>query len=218
MTIMTNTAFAEQDLLGNFNFFQPRPNQDSDLLAYLGFIPGLKELLMLRQVHALEHATVWILSDLERTNSNQLNSEYSLNDNETLGGLSTDKGFYLYGDINLLNLQKSVRLALNRLKKGEWDLAIHPRCGTNVSVSLLLTAGAIVTTYCLLPREPLGQLVGLGLAATTATCLAPELGMSVQKYITTSIPFNLKINDIAKTVDLWGRPAHFVRLQWQNLQ
>jgi hypothetical protein len=215
---MSNAAFVEGDHLDNFDFFQPRPNQDSDLLQYLGFIPGLKELLMLRQVHALEHATVWLLSDLDRTNNKQVNSNSNLRDNETLGGLSTDRGFYLYGEIHLAHLQKAVRLALNRLKQGEWDLAIHPRCGTNMSVTMLLTAGTILTTYFLLPREPLGQILGLGLAATTATCIAPELGMSVQKYLTTAIPFNLKIRDVARTVDMWGRPAHFVSLQWQNSQ
>ncbi|MHC5832407.1 MAG: DUF6391 domain-containing protein, partial [Nostoc sp.] len=39
----------------------PQPTQDADLLRQLSFIPGLKEILMLRQVHALEHATVWVL-------------------------------------------------------------------------------------------------------------------------------------------------------------
>ena len=36
--------------------------QDAELIRQLPFIPGLREFLMLRQVHALEHATVWVLS------------------------------------------------------------------------------------------------------------------------------------------------------------
>ena len=210
---MTNTAFAESRNLADFDFFQPQPNQDSQLLEQLGFLPGLKEILMLRQVHALEHATVWMLSELDSTSSHN-----SFHDNETIGGLSTDKGFYLYGEINPLKLKNAVCLALNRLKQGEWNLALHPRCGTNVSVAMVLTTGAIVTTYFLLPREPLGQLLGLGLATTFASWLAPDIGLSVQKYFTTAIPFNLKIREIAKTVDNLGRPAHFVSLKWQSLQ
>ena len=215
---MTNAAFAENGNFADFDFFQPEPNQDSQLLQTLGFIPGLKEILMLRQVHALEHATVWMLSGLEQAGQNQADTYSNFNDNETIGGMSTDKGFYLYGEINPLNLKRSVSLALNRLKQGEWNLALHPRCGTNVSVAMLLTTGTILTTYFLLPPDPLGKLLGLGVATTAANWLAPDIGMSVQKYFTTSIPFNLKIKEITKTIDMLGRPAHFVRLQWQNSQ
>ncbi|MBE9166412.1 hypothetical protein IQ238_02300 [Pleurocapsales cyanobacterium LEGE 06147] len=213
---MTDAAYVDRDNFWNFGFFYPRPTQDSELLQQLGFIPGLKELLMLRQVHALEHATVWVLSEIERMNNNQGKTNSPWQDNEAIGGLSTDKGFYLYGEMNLLNLKRAVRLALTRLKKGEWDLALHPRCGTNVSVAMLLTTGMILTTYLLGPREPLGQLLGLGLATTTANYFAPDLGMSVQRYLTTAIPFNLKVREITKTVDMWGRPAHFVSLNWQD--
>ena len=216
--IMTNATFAENGNFANFDFFQPQPHQDSQLLQQLGFIPGLKEILMLRQVHALEHATVWILSDLEQVGQNQTDTPSHFKDNETIGGMSTDRGFYLYGEINPLNLKRAVRLALTRLQQGEWDLALHPRCGTNVSVAMLLTTGTILTTYLLLPRDPLGQLLGLGIATTAANWLAPDIGMSVQKYFTTSIPFNLKIKKIAQTADMLGRPAHFVGLQWQNSQ
>ncbi len=132
--------------------------------------------------------------------------------------MSTEQGFYLYGDINSLKLKRAVSLALNRLKQGEWNLALHPRCGTNASVAMFLTTGAILTNCILMPREPLGQLLGLGCAATVASWIAPDIGMSVQKYLTTSIPFNLKIRKIDKTVDHFGRPAHFVHLQWQNSQ
>ncbi|MDJ0687645.1 MAG: DUF6391 domain-containing protein [Xenococcaceae cyanobacterium MO_188.B32] len=216
---MTNSAFAEGGNFANFDFFQPQADRDSQLLKQLGFIPGLKEVLMLRQVHALEHATVWILSDLEQKRQNQeADIPANLNDNETIGGMSTEKGFYLYGEINSLKLKRAVCLALNRLKQGEWDLAIHPRCGTNISVAMLLTTGAILTTYLFLPRDPLGQLLGLGCATTVASWLAPDIGTSVQKYFTTAIPFNLKIREIAETVDNLGRTAHFVSLQWQNSQ
>ena len=214
---MTNTAFAKGGNFTNFDLFQPQPNQDSQLLEQLGFLPGLKEILMLRQVHALEHATVWMLSDLEQARRNHTSSNVNFNDNETIGGMSTEKGFYLYGEINPLKLKRAVCLALDRLKQGEWNLAIHPRCGTNVSVAMVLTTGAILTTYFFLPRDPLGQLLSLGFATTAVSWLAPDIGMSVQKYLTTAIPFNLKIREIAKTVDNIGRPAHFVSLQWQNL-
>ncbi|MDJ0900802.1 MAG: DUF6391 domain-containing protein [Xenococcus sp. MO_188.B8] len=197
----------------NWDWFTPQQDQDIALLQQWGFIPGIKDFLVLRQVHALEHATVWMLSSLEKTKSS-INSRS--NDNENIGGLSTEKGFFLYGDINLAHLRQAVNLALTRLQRGEWELALHPRCGTNASVATLLTTGMILTTHLMLPREPIGQLLGMGLATVTATYLAPELGMAVQKYITTAIPFNLKISKIAKTIDMWGNQAYFVGLQWQT--
>ncbi|TAG62675.1 MAG: hypothetical protein EAZ28_02340, partial [Oscillatoriales cyanobacterium] len=69
--------------------FAPQPTQDADLLRQLDFVPGLKEILTLRQVHALEHATVWVLSQSGGTPTARA-------DNQLLGGMSTDQGFYLY--------------------------------------------------------------------------------------------------------------------------
>lgn len=77
-----------------FNFVSAtQPIQDTDLIRQLPFIPGLKEILMLRQVHALEHATVWVLgeSDSDQITSTSKNRQF---DNELLGGLSTEQGFY----------------------------------------------------------------------------------------------------------------------------
>lgn len=197
----------------NFDFPATQPVQDADLIKQLPFIPGLKEILMLRQVHALEHATVWVLSESNYFKSVNT-SRASHIDNELLGGLSTDAGFYLYGEVNMAALQRAVHLAQQRLNSGEWDLAVHPRCGTNISVGMLLTAGLVMGIHFLLPRGPIEQLLGLGVAATTAAHLAPELGIFAQRYVTTAIPFNLAVEDITVTHDVWGRSAHFVRVRW----
>lgn len=204
---MTNTASSPTT---NFwDFAAPQPTQDADLLNQLNFLPGLKELLMVRQVHALEHATVWVLDERQATTS-------SPSDKNSLGGLSTDEGFYLYGQVNTTDLKRAVPTALSRLKTGEWDLAVHPRCGTNLSVGMFLTAGLAIGAHLLLPRSPLEQMLGIGIAAATATQLTPDLGTLAQRYLTTSIPFNLAITDISATSDLWGRAAHFVQVRWQD--
>ncbi|ELR99322.1 DUF6391 domain-containing protein [Gloeocapsa sp. PCC 73106] len=185
-----------------FPHFQPRLEQDTELLQQIGFLPGLKEFLMLRQVHALEHGTIWLLGKGK--------------DDQTLGGLSTDQGFYLYGQVNLDNLQQAVNQALARFQQGEWDLAIHPRCGTNLSVAVALGTGLALGAHLLLPRDLFSQLLGLGLATHLALQLAPSVGTSTQQYLTTAIPFNLKLNKISLTRDIWGRQAYFVRLDWQE--
>ncbi len=190
--------------------FTPQATQDTDLLRQLNFIPGLKELLILRQVHALEHATVWVLSE----NPGQTPRQTHPIDNQLLGGMSTDRGFYLYGRVNIHDLQRAVRTAITRITNGEWELAVHPRCGTNLSVAMLLTASLSLGLHIFLPKWPLIQIVGISVAATTAARLAPDLGSIAQKYLTTAIPFNLVIENISLTQDIWGRPAHFVRVRW----
>ncbi|GAA6619026.1 DUF6391 domain-containing protein [Scytonema sp. NUACC26] len=210
------------DTSSTFNFFNfdittAPPLQDADLVKHLSFVPGLKEILTLRQVHALEHATVWVLSGAKNAYTPFARATSPVQvDNELLGGLSTEKGFYLYGEVNISDLRRAAMLALHRLTHGEGDLAVHPRCGTNVSVAMILTAGLAVGMHLLLPRGPIEQLIGLGLAATTACELAPDVGASVQRYLTTSIPFNLEIDSITRTRDVWGRDAHFIKVRWRD--
>lgn len=195
--------------------FSPRAVQDTELLRQLQFVPGLKELLTVRQVHALEHATVWVLSELGRSpqasSSAPSSSAPSI---EQLGGMSTERGFYLYGAVDPVTVEWAVHRALQRLVAGEWDLAVHPRCGTTVSVGILLTAGLAIGTNWLLPKDPLGQLLGLGLAATAAAGLAPDFGSMAQRYLTTAIPFNLAVQGVTASRDRLGHPVHFVQVQW----
>ena len=220
ISAFTNGDFSTFDFLNldsfNLDSIAVSESQDADLVEQFSFIPGLKEIIMLRQVHALEHGTVWILSQ-----SNQLYAPASepnqfQTDNELLGGLSTEQGFYLYGDVNISVLRRAATLALHRLISGESNLAIHPRCSTNMSVTMLVTAGFAVGIHLLLPRGPIEQLIGLGIATTTASEISPELGFLAQKYLTTAIPFNLEIENVSRTHDSWGREAHFVKVGWRD--
>lgn len=198
-TYSNNPQFFNLDLLSQ--------SGDADLAKQLAFIPGIKEMLMLRQVHALEHATVWVLSEAQ-------NAFYNLGDRQTLGGLSTEQGFYLYGQVNKIKLERAVNVALQRLTSGEWNLALHPRCGTNVSAGILLAVALAVGFHLILPRGPIEQILGLGLAATTAAHFAPEVGILAQRYITTAIPFNLAVENIKTAPDSWGQVAYFVQVRW----
>ena len=187
--------------------FSPDSQQDRDFLNQLEFIPALKEILTIRQVHALEHATVWVLSELADSGTAKAS-------NESIGGMSTSQGFYLYGAVDPFQLDRAVEIALQRITSGEWDLAVHPRCGTNLSVAMSLTAGLALGISIFLPPRPIEQLLGLGIAVTAARQLAPELGILTQKYLTTAIPFNLRVINISITKDLWGHTAHFVQVSW----
>ena len=196
--------------------FAPHATQDTELLHQLNFVPGLKEILMVRQVHALEHATVWVLSETmpPAQSTTPLSFFSSAAEVNQLGGMSTSEGFYLYGKLETLTLRRAVQQALQRMTQGEWDLAVHPRCGTNLSVGMLMTAGLALGAHFVMPRDPVSQLVGLGAAALTTMQLAPEIGGWVQKYLTTAVPFNLAVADIRSIAEHQGHPAHFVRVQW----
>lgn len=211
-------SFLDTDLVGLV--FAPsqqqesRFTQDADLLRLFNFVPGLKEFLMLRQVHALEHATVWVLSG--QAEQRQPTTMATAPDNELLGGRSTDCGFYLYGQVDAISLRRAVQVALQRLTSGEWHLAIHPRCGTNLSVGMLLTASLAVGAAVVLPRGPIEQFVGLSAAAAIAAHLTPDFGTLAQRYITTAIPFNLAIDRITISQDTFGRSAHFIQVIWKE--
>ena len=193
---MTQSASAPFD-------FVPQANGDREILEQLGFLPGLREVLLVRQVHALEHATVWVLSE-------------SGDERQLSGGMSTEQGFFLYGSVNGDILRRAVHNALNRIVSGEWNLAVHPQCGTNLSVALLLTAGFTLGANLIMPKDPFRQVLGMGVAAVTASQLAPDLGPIAQRYLTTAIPFNLEVVGIESTTDMWGKPASFVRLRWRD--
>ena len=85
-------------------------------------------LLETRRNHALEHATLKILSP-----------KYPA---VPMGGHSNPTGFFIIGDIDVDDLRTAVDEALERLRAGESDLAIHPGCGTNYATSGLL-AGSL---------------------------------------------------------------------------
>jgi hypothetical protein len=125
----------------------------------------------LRQNHALEHATVSLLTQ-------------KLGFAERILGTSTFDGFYIYGNIPSEEVRGAVTEALARLQGGDHDLAISPFCGTTAVV-----AGALAGVACFLAlgdknrsrRLPLAIL-----AATGAIIAAQPIGRAAQKYVTTS--------------------------------
>lgn len=204
-------------------------------------------MILLRQVHALEHGTISLLAgatpvrnapiatdDLGKPFADDPGKPFAIDDPrkpfaiaaasgpvnlrqhpcEHLGGITTEEGFYLYGHLRRLEIVRAVRNALDRLTQGEWHLAIHPRCSTTWPVPLLLQSALTLGLHVLLPKTPFEQLVGVSLATTLATELAPDAEMWWQRYMMTAIPFNLEIVDIEAITDDYGTPAHFVRVRW----
>lgn len=125
----------------------------------------------LRQNHALEHATVALLTR-------------RVGLNVRLVGQATTAGFYVYGNVPTDAIQEAATEGLARLQNGERDLALSPLCGTNISI-----AGIMAGVACLLAlggKDRRRRLPIAILAATWAIIAAQPVGRIAQKYLTTS--------------------------------
>jgi hypothetical protein len=132
-------------------------------------------LLNIRRNHALEHATIHLLSQ-----------QYP---HRTFIGRSDARGFYIYGQVQTEILTGLIEQGLQRLRRGERSLAIHPNCGTNLVTSGLLAGGAAYMAFFgsehegwrrRLERFPL-----VILSTIVALIIAQPLGRSAQEHLTT---------------------------------
>lgn len=147
-----------------------------------------------KQNHALEHATIVLLSQ-----------KYP---NVRLAGISFAAGFFVFGDIPTEAIIPTANEALTLLRTTHPELAIHERCGTNLAVSGLLTGMAAMTVARM--RRPFNSFNNVILASTAALILSRPLGLMMQRYITTQTP-NTSMSVVNVTLlHLFGTPAHFV--------
>jgi predicted phage tail protein len=123
----------------------------------------------IRQNHALEHATITILSGRipELRVSARSNSD----------------GFTIFGDVDLGQLRIALDEALARLLAGEAELAIHPNCGTNLAVGVtLVTVGTMLGLTSTHTRTRVATAAASSFAGWAA---ARPLGEYVQRHFTT---------------------------------
>lgn len=150
-----------------------------------------------RENHALEHATIVLLSRRFPE--------------ARLSGISFAAGFFVFGDLPTDAVQPAADQALARLRGGEPEMAIHERCGTNLAVSGILTGLAAASVSRL--RKPYRSFNNAITAATLALIVARPTGMLVQRFITTKTPnAEMKIAGVRRMTFL-GSPAHFVRTE-----
>lgn len=147
-------------------------------------ILDLPLILETRRNHALEHATLHMLSRARKGN---------------MAGHSNPTGFYLLGNFSTAEVWSAATEALTRLRGGESGLAVHAGCGTNLATSALLAG-----TFAWLPlrgtKSTFWRLLLLPLAlifAAIGYSLSRPLGPWLQKYITTEADLgDMQIIDI----------------------
>lgn len=136
----------------------------------------------IRRNHALEHATIHLLS-----------ARYP---RATLVGRSDTGGFHLFGDVPTEAVATSAQEALARLNGGQRQLAIHPNCGTNLLTAGVLGGGAAFLSLAGSSdsRRRLERLPLAVVATVIGLLIAQPLGMALQRSITTQAdPEGLRI-------------------------
>ena len=136
----------------------------------------------IRRNHALEHATINVLTQRHKGFSAQ--------------GNSTPWGFHLniYGPMDEEKVAQAVEEAYTRLNAGEEKLALHPSCGTVLLTTATMATLAAGATFSLERRRQdrpyfnlaviLGALPMAILAVTLALIVSRPLGMTFQKRYT----------------------------------
>jgi hypothetical protein len=130
--------------------------------------------LRTRRNHALEHATIHVLTQR--------------NPRRSIAGHSDAGGFWLLGNVATEDVRHAVEEALARLRAGEHWLAIHPNCGTNFVTAGALTglAGGLAMRG-ISRRGEWGERLPLAiLLSTVALFAARPLGTRLQQRVTTS--------------------------------
>jgi hypothetical protein len=127
---------------------------------------------VIRQTHALEHATMHVLS--------------RRNPCVRLVGRSTPSGFMIYGSVSTQDITAAATEALLRLQNGEAYLAVHPRCGTNLAVTSILAGTAAFGATLGDRRSKLDRLPLALTAATLAAILAQPVAHRIQEHVTTT--------------------------------
>ena len=123
----------------------------------------------IRQNHALEHATITILSGYIPE--------------LRVSARSNSRGFIIFGDVDLGQLRRSLDEALRRLQAGEAELAIHPNCGTNLVVGISLFA--MGTLLGMTSSRARTRVTSTAFSSVAGIMAARPLGQFVQKHVTT---------------------------------
>jgi len=160
----------------------------------------------IRRNHALEHATIHVLSEQHKGFSAQ--------------GNSTPKGFNLniYGPVTEKDVVKAVEEAFQRLHAGENRLAVHPNCGTVLLTMASLATFSAITVFGLEQRRQkragfnfsvfLGALPSTVLAVTIALIVARPIGITLQdKFTVDSELADMRVTSIRKV-----RPSLITRV------
>jgi hypothetical protein len=169
-------------------------------MNYLEKALNLPLISRIRRNHALEHATLQVLS--------------KKNPQLMAAGYSDTRGFMIIGKVSTDQLYAAANEALRRLQAGEEYLAIHPTCGTNFA-----TTGIVAGTLSWLAmlgadrnfRRNLDRLPIVIMMVIAGIIIAQPLGPLMQSRVTTDGDVGeLEVTEITR-FERQGTPVHRVK-------
>lgn len=191
---------AERMESGRIEMEEPENDEYKSQFSIFVDAPVLRPLMNTPKIHALEHATIAVLSS-------QFNRK-------NFSGLSLPVGFFLVGEASIEEVRDAFDIALSRLKAGETTLALSKNCGTNIAVTGALCALTAVAAFSgtKSTKERLKRFDLLALSLGFLSRIGPELGMLVQKKVTTDPNVaGLNVTEIKQTT-IFGHEAYFVKI------
>ena len=147
-------------------------------------ILDLPYILETRRNHALEHATLHMLSRTHNIN---------------MAGHSNPTGFFIFGELLTEDIRAALNEAYTRLRSGESGLAVHPGCGTNLVATAFLP-GTLAWLPFQSTRSTRMRLLLLPVALVLGVfgfLLSKPLGTWMQRNVTTEADLgNMQIVDV----------------------
>ena len=148
-------------------------------------ILDLPLILETRRNHALEHATLHVLS-----------GKFP---DRPMAGHSNPTGFFILADVPTEDLTAAITQASTRLQAGERNLAIHAGCGTNFATTALLagTLAWLPLSGAKSTRRRLFMLPFALIFGVIGWLLSQPLGPLLQAKVTTEAEMgNLRVEDV----------------------
>lgn len=132
----------------------------------------------IRRNHGVEHATVAVL--------------FARRGPQRIAGRASTDGFFIIGAVDDGLLLSCAREALERIQRGEHELAVSPHCGTNILVTAALSTLATANALSQRSRQPgrpvrpLRDRLGNAFTASIVAIIAAQpLGRLLQRTVTT---------------------------------
>src|SRR5438552_18764576 len=147
-----------------------------------------------KQNHALEHATIVLLS------RKYLDVRFA--------GISFAAGFFMLSDVPTEAILPAAQEALTLLRTTSPELAIHERYDTNLTVTAILTGFSAMTVARM--RRPFGTTNNVILATMAAMIVSRPLGLTVQRYVTTQRLNESMTITVVRPFQVIGTLRHFV--------
>jgi len=139
----------------------------------------------IRRNHALEHATLHLLSNAPNRG--------------VLFGQSDWAGFTIYGQVDTLTVARAVQRSLELLQEGHAELAIHPRCGTNLAVAGFFGLGGLWWALTNKNHSWAARILSALLGIAMGFSLSRPLGLRAQReLLTESDPGDLSVIEVRR--------------------